>query len=174
MDFVTIDVETANNECDSICQIGIACYKDNKLVDEWVSLIDPEGEFLYYNTRIHGIKQSDVINSPKFSEVANEVYKYLDNQIVVSHTNFDKGAINNVCKKYGLRAPNCQWLDSTKVVRKTWPQFSKSGYGLDNMCEFLEFEFGHHDALEDAKACGFIMLSAIQKLNKKITDWLNN
>ena len=38
MNFVSVDVETANSDRASICQIGIAVFKDGKLVDEWVSL----------------------------------------------------------------------------------------------------------------------------------------
>lgn len=173
MDFVTIDVETANNERSSICQIGIACYKNSKLVDEWVTLLDPQGDFLYFNTKIHGIRQSDVINAPRFSAIIQKLHSYLDNRIVISHTNFDKNAINDACAENNLLPPKCQWLDSTKIVRKTWKQFSKSGYGLGSMCSLLNYEFGHHDALEDAKACGFIVLKAIEKSGISITEWLN-
>lgn len=173
MDFVTIDVETANNDRTSICQIGVACYKNSKLVDEWVTLVYPEGDFLYYNTKIHGITQADVVDAPNFSKVAHKLYSYLDNRIVLSHTSFDKNAINDSCKLNNLRIPTSQWLDSTKIVRKTWKQFSKSGYGLGSMCAFLNFNFGHHNALEDAKACGFIVLKAIEISGIGITEWLN-
>ena len=45
MNFVAVDVETANSDRASICQIGIAVFKDGKLADEWVSLINPEDHF---------------------------------------------------------------------------------------------------------------------------------
>lgn len=39
MEFVAIDVETANADMASICQIGLAKYKDGVLEKEWSSLI---------------------------------------------------------------------------------------------------------------------------------------
>ena len=42
MDFVAIDVETANADMASICQIGVAKYSEGKLIEEWSSLVDPE------------------------------------------------------------------------------------------------------------------------------------
>ena len=53
MDFVAIDVETANADMASICQIGLAKFKDGKLVEEWSSLVDPEDYFDFINVDIH-------------------------------------------------------------------------------------------------------------------------
>ena len=51
MEFVAIDVETANADMASICQIGIAKYSKGQLIDEWTSLINkvvPFFRVLYY------------------------------------------------------------------------------------------------------------------------------
>ena len=45
MEFVAIDVETANPDYSSICQIGLVCYKDGKPHEEWKSYINPEDYF---------------------------------------------------------------------------------------------------------------------------------
>jgi DNA polymerase-3 subunit epsilon len=55
MDFVAIDVETANADMASICQIGIASYSNGSLVDEWSALVEPEDFFDPINISIHGI-----------------------------------------------------------------------------------------------------------------------
>ena len=55
------------------------------------------------------------------------------------------------------------WLDSAKVARRTWLEYSKKGYNLKNICNHIGYEFKHHDALEDAKACGSIIISAMQE-----------
>ena len=36
----------------------------------------------------------------------------------------------------------------------------------------IGFEFEHHDALEDAKACGAVLLAAIEKSGMDIQGWL--
>ena len=53
MEFVAIDVETANADMASICQIGLAKYKDGVLLKEWTSLINPEDYFDFINIGIH-------------------------------------------------------------------------------------------------------------------------
>ena len=60
MQFIAIDVETANADMGSICQIGIAVFADGKVIDEWSTLIDPEDYFDGMNIYIHGIEPSMV------------------------------------------------------------------------------------------------------------------
>ena len=55
MQFIAIDVETANADMASICQVGIAKFADGQLVEVWSSLIDPEDFFDGINMAIHGI-----------------------------------------------------------------------------------------------------------------------
>ena len=45
-------------------------------------------------------------------------------------------------------------------------------YGLKPICKHFGFDFEHHHALEDAKACGEIMLKAIKETNMNVDDWL--
>ena len=45
MNFIAIDVETANADMSSICQIGIAKFRDGKLSGEWVTYLDPQTYF---------------------------------------------------------------------------------------------------------------------------------
>ena len=56
MDFVAIDVETANADVGSICQVGMAHFVDGQIVDEWSTLVDPEDYFDGMNVSIHGIE----------------------------------------------------------------------------------------------------------------------
>ena len=59
------------------------------------------------------------------------------------------------------------------MARRIWTQFSQRGYGLANLAEFLNYEFQHHDALEDAKAVGHIVLAAIQESGLDIDSLVN-
>lgn len=60
MNFVAIDVETANADMASICQIGLARYENGVLADEWKSYVDPQDYFDGINVSIHGIDESTV------------------------------------------------------------------------------------------------------------------
>ena len=53
MEFVAIDVETANADMASICQIGLVRYENGVLSKEWRSYVDPEDYFEGINVSIH-------------------------------------------------------------------------------------------------------------------------
>jgi DNA polymerase-3 subunit epsilon len=173
MNFIAIDVETANSDLSSICQIGITQFVDGKISDQWESLIDPETHFDWMNTMVHGIEDDDIRGKPTFNQVFDKIKIFLEGKITISHSSFDKSAISKVTMKYGLEQINTQWVDSAKVARRTWPQFAKSGYGLKNLSEFLSIEFKHHDALEDSMAAGTIILRAIEYSGTNLNEWIS-
>ena len=163
-DFIAIDVETANNSPGSICQIGIVLYRGGKEYREWDSLVNPGQPYNFYNVRVHGITETDTRNSPVFGDVAGELSELLQGNNVVSHTFFDRTAMTQAFSDSGNAMPGTAWYDSVKIARKAWPLIEGGSYGLKNLCRILEFEFKHHDALEDAKAAGNVVLKAADKL----------
>lgn len=173
MNFVALDLETANADISSICQIGIASFKDGSLHEEWKTYIDPEDFFDEVNVSIHGINESTVKGAPTLPDTASCIYGHIDGQITVCHTHFDRVAIQQACRKYNLRIPACIWLDSARVTRRTWEQCAYKGYGLASVCSMLGYEFTHHDALEDAKAAAHILLAAIEKTGIDVHGWLS-
>ena len=169
--FVALDVETANADMASICQIGVARFADSRLVEEWETLVDPEDFFDFVNVGIHGIDEADIIGGPTFPSVADELGRFLSGEVCVCHTHFDRVSIARAQAKYGLPEFEVAWLDSARVVRRTWENCAWSGYGLANVCEKIGYEFNHHDALEDAKACGYILLAAIESSGLDVDAW---
>ena len=172
MNFVAIDVETANADMASICQIGLVKYVGGQLVDEWSSIIDPEDYFDFINIEIHGITENDVTGCPTLPEIKNDLARFMNNEVCVCHTHFDRVSISRAFAKYGLTEFNYVWLDSARVVRRTWQEFSSSGYGLRNVCDYIGYEFKHHDALEDAKAAAEVLLAASKKEGLDIEGWI--
>ncbi len=100
MDFVAIDVETANADMASICQIGIATFEKGALSGEWKSYVDPQDHFDGMNVSIHGIDESVVAGSPTFGMLANTIQVALNGRVVVTHTAFDKVAIYQAGTKF--------------------------------------------------------------------------
>ena len=157
--FNAIDVETANADMASICQIGIAHVKDGQIHDQWETLLNPDDQFDDMNIRIHGITPEDVVNSPSMPEVRDELRRRLRNSILVSHMPFDRVAFERAMTKYNLEQLQVTWLDSAMVVKRAWPErYGSRGYGLKNVASNLGIEFKHHDALEDARAAAQIIL----------------
>ena len=92
--------------------------------------------------------------------------------VVVSHTAFDRAAIRAVFAKYGIPLPEITWLDTARVVRRTWLDPSQRGYGLANVAERLGIHFQHHNAAEDACAAGEILVRAIRESGLSLDEWL--
>jgi len=172
IDFIALDVETANPDYSSVCQIGIIAYANGLVVHQWTSLVNPQDYFYPPNVQVHGIDANMVQDSPTYPQVLPIVQSWLNRQIVVCHTPFDKIALKQVHEKYRLPLLQCQWLDTAKVTRRAWPQFSQSGYRIANVTEFLGIKFNHHDALEDARAAGEVLLHAVQETGIAVVDWL--
>lgn len=172
MDFVAIDVETANPDMASICQIGVADYRDGVLLEEWETLVDPDDYFDLMNVSIHGIDEEAVHGAPKFPEVADSLWPRLHDHIVVCHTHFDRVAIGQAVARHRLNLPSISWLDSARVARRTWKEVAWKGYGLYPLCQRLGYDFKHHNALADAKAAAHILLSAIRESGLDLQQWL--
>lgn len=170
--FVVVDVETANPNLSSICQIGIARFADGGLRQSWESLVNPQDYFDPMNISIHGIEEAQVSSAPIWPAVYPEVRQLLEGNIVVSHTPFDHTALGRACEKYALVAERYQWLDSARVVRRAWPMFARSGYGLSSVARYFSIEYKEHDALEDARCAGEILVRAISETGLNISQWL--
>jgi DNA polymerase-3 subunit epsilon len=173
MEFVAIDVETANANMASICQIGIARFANGTLTDDWMTYVDPQEHFDAINVSIHGIDESVVAGAPRFGELVNMLQSALNGRVVVTHTTFDKIAIYQAGAKCQASPPACTWLDSACVVRRAWKEFARSGYGLQNVCTHLGYQFRAHDALEDAKAAGNVVLAAMAQSGLSLDQWLS-
>ncbi len=171
MNFLAIDVETANADYSSICQIGIVEFQNSEIVSEWKSLINPQTYFDGFNISIHGITPEDVKSSPTFEMVHDYLISKLANQIVVHHMPFDRVAINRACLEDNLELIPARWLDSARITRRTWHEFSSCGYGLKKISGFLGIVFRHHDALEDAIAAGKVVMKACETTNMSLEDW---
>jgi DNA polymerase-3 subunit epsilon len=172
MDFVAIDVETANAKMSSICQIGMARYSSGVLTEEWKSYIDPEDHFDGINVSIHGIDKAKVVGAPNFKAVTGILKDYLENRVAVSHMPFDRVAISQASLKCEIIVPSCRWLDTARVARRTWKEFSHRGYGLQNVCNSIGYTYKCHDALEDAKAAANVLLTAMKLSGLDLDGWL--
>jgi DNA polymerase-3 subunit epsilon len=172
MRFIAVDLETANPRMSSICQIGIVAFEDGREVGADVRLVDPRDYFDPYNVAVHGITHADVRGAPCFSDLHGWLCEQTSGQIVACHTHFDRVALAQACGKNRLETLTCNWLDTSQVARRAWAQFAQAGYGLANVAAHLGIEFQHHDALEDARTAGLILLRAIAETGFDVEQWI--
>lgn len=171
MNFVAVDVETANSDVSSICQIGLAVVLSGKIAKVRTKLVDPEDFFDPRNIRIHGIDGTAVQGSPRFRDVYGEIAGHFRG-VVVSHTVFDRTAISRACESCGTRLRYGHWLDSVQVARRAWPEKAQRGYKLGNVAADLGISFRHHDAGEDARVAAEVVLRACATTGLDIDGWL--
>ena len=173
LDFCAIDVETANHWAGSICQIGIVRVSQGQVCASFSTLVDPEDRFSYFNERLHGIGPGTVSSAPAFDDIFAEVFDLLDGTVLVSHTFFDRRALDGAARKYGLPIVPATWLDSVAIARRAWPERrGRKGYRLASLAADLGISFRHHDALEDARAAAGVVLYACLETGLDIDDWV--
>ncbi|QEU10505.1 3'-5' exonuclease [Paracoccus yeei] len=159
--FFALDVETANNDRGSICQIGVACVRPDNSIETWMTYVDPQVDTWVF-TYLHGISARTVRGAPTFNDIMPVLRAALEGAVVYQHSGFDRSAITAACMRSSIIAPSWQWRDSVNVARSAWPELrgSGGGHGLANLKKHLRLEFDHHDAGEDARAAAEIVLLA--------------
>jgi DNA polymerase-3 subunit epsilon len=159
MNFTAIDFETANSSSASACSVGLVKVRDGVVVDKAAWFIRPpvaHSEFLYWNTRIHGIVVADAAS---WDEQLPDLVAFADGDHLVAHNaGFDMGVIRAASAATFMDIPSFSYLCSLAVARKT---YHLDSYKLPVAAMAAGFEdFAHHDALADAEACAAIMVHA--------------
>jgi DNA polymerase-3 subunit epsilon len=171
-EFTALDVETANPNLASICQIGLVSFRDGRIVERWESLVNPEDYFDPLYVWRSGIDETTVRTAPTFRAIHVALGRRINGRLIASHMPFDRLALVRDCERYGMPQFEYTWLDTARVVRRAWPQFAARGYNLVNIATECEIEFDHHNALEDARAAGEVLLRAIERTGISLSDWL--
>jgi len=146
LSFVALDVETANNNQTSICQIGYVIVNNGQIIGEKCFLVQPPGnEYEARHSCIHGIDALQTRNQPTFPEIWNRIEPDLTNRLLVIHNaSFDISVLNATLDYYGISKP-CFQVECT---------YRKTGLNLKSLAESLQIEMHkHHDALSDARTC---------------------
>lgn len=171
-DFIALDVETANSKYWSVCQIGLAYFKGDKVTGTWQSHVNPNTNFDDFKVAIHGITPGIVKAAPSLPELYRLLQPKLKGNIVVHHTHADKTSLNQIAREVGEKQFSCIWLDSSRVARRTWKAVKDSGYGLEDLSDMLDIQREKpHDALDDAITAGKIILRAIMDSDIPLEKW---
>ncbi len=163
--FAAIDFETANESPASACALGVCVYENGALLDARHWLIRPPAEvgtFRAFNTQIHGIGAADVADAPDFAAVWRDAAAMIGDRPLAAHNAaFDMGVLRALFSRYGIAEDPRSYLCTYLLARRVWPR--RPSYSLGVFARELGIVFRHHDALEDARACGGIVLAACSR-----------
>src|SRR5690606_35102036 len=96
---ISLDVETANSWRRSICQIGIVEFSEGTVVNEWVTLVNPQDYFDPLNVMIHGIDEHAVRDAPTFAQISEQLWSLTAGKLVACYGHFDYAAMTRACSK---------------------------------------------------------------------------
>lgn len=151
--YAIVDIETTGGspKTEKITEIAIYHYDGKKVINEFISLVNPEKNIPYYITALTGISNEMVANAPKFYEIAKDIVNFTEGKILVAHNaSFDYKFIKSEFKSLGydfIRENMC----TLRLSRKLLP--GHRSYSLGNLCLDLNISIkGRHRAAGDALA----------------------
>lgn len=151
--YAIIDVETTGLSAagEKITEIAIYVHDGKKIVDEYVSLVNPEKKIPYRIVQMTGITNHMVVDAPKFYEIAKQVVELTEDKIIVGHNvNFDYGFLRHEYKSLGYEYRR-KTMDTVRLSRKLIP--GRKSYGLGKLCKDLGIDnHARHRASGDALA----------------------
>ena len=153
MNYAIVDIETTGGSPKSSKITEIAIYKHDgkEVIDEFVTLIDPEMPIPPFIVNLTGINDAMVKDSPKFYEIAKDIVEFTKDCIFVAHNvGFDYGIIRHEFRSLGFdyRRPH---LCTVRASRYVIP--GHDSYSLGKLTRSLGIELiGRHRAGGDALA----------------------
>lgn len=148
-----IDIETTgvSKHKGKITEIAIYKHDGQRVIDEFVSLVNPETTIPYDITRLTGISNAMVEDAPKFYEIAQQIIEITEDATFVAHNvNFDYGFIQHEFADLGYSFQRKK-LCTVKQSRLLLP--GHRSYSLGKLCRDLGIIIdGRHRAAGDAFA----------------------
>ncbi len=121
--FTVIDVETTglSPRTARVCEVAAISFRGAERVATLAELINPGCPIPVECTRVHGITDAMVEDSPAFGTVAPRLVDMFENSVLVAHNaEFDKGFLSMEFERTGLRFPEMPVVDTLSLARKNW------------------------------------------------------
>lgn len=167
MNFVAMDFETANRYPESACSLALVLVRNNKIIDQFYTVINPQMSFDSRNIQIHGITAADVADAPTMEEVWPKIKAlYQPGMLVAAHNiRFDSNVLKQSLARYDIPEPHYLMIDTLKTSKLFEPNLEN--HKLDTVSEALNIDlWHHHNALSDSQACAEILINE----NKRFGD----
>ena len=175
MKLTGLDFETANGSRGSICAVGCAVLEDGIVTEKREWLVRPHKSLDYVTAfcyNVHKISYYDLREAPEFPEIWPVLAGMLNTAelVVIHNAPFDLGHLRAALTLYHLPAIRFPYVCSLVMSRKNFPEMRS--HSLNMMASIFDHEFQHHDALEDAVACAYILFRMnFEKKDIKLFDF---
>ena len=148
-----LDVETTGGKFneEGITEIAIYRFDGEKIVDQFISLINPEIPIQPFVQQLTGINNKMLNNAPKFFQIAKRILEITENSVLVAHnSSFDYRMLKIEFDRLGYQF-NISQLCTVKLSKKIIPNLNS--YKLGNLVKSLGIPISNrHRASGDALA----------------------
>lgn len=183
-DYTVIDLETTglSPEINEIIEVACLKFRDHKLIDSFQSLVrpplteiyEPNGDIRqgYVNSFITGLTGIDdemLKNAPTFSDIADKLFAFLENEKIVGHNvNFDINFLyDNFSANGGLIFGN-DFIDTLRLARIAIPEMMS--HRLCDLTDRFQISTEHHRALADCESTQKVLLKLKDIVSEKEID----
>ena len=151
--YAIVDIETTGGKFneEGITEIAIYKFDGLQIVDQFISLINPEREIQPFVVNLTGINSGMLKNAPKFYEVAKRIVEITTDCVLVAHNaNFDNRILTTEFRRLGFIFER-KTLCTVELSQKLIPDLPS--YKLGKLCKTLGIPLSsRHRADGDALA----------------------
>ena len=156
--FIVLDTETTGLEVEQghrIIEIGALLLEDRRKTDDHFHVyLNPERLIDEEAQKVHGISNKDLIDKPKFSDIADEFLEFINNSTLIIHNApFDLGFLNNelnlISSSYPRLEEICEVEDSLVFAREKYPGQRNSLDALAKRFDINNYDRTYHGAMLD-------------------------
>ncbi|MEW4925545.1 exonuclease domain-containing protein [Algibacter sp. 2305UL17-15] len=151
--YAVLDIETTGGKYneEGITEIAIYKFDGHEIVDQFISLVNPEREIQPFVVNLTGINSNMLRNAPKFYEVAKRIVEITDGCIIVAHNaQFDYRILGTEFKRLGFEYER-QSLCTVELSKYLIPD--QASYSLGKLVRSLGIPVtDRHRASGDAQA----------------------
>jgi DNA polymerase-3 subunit epsilon len=151
--YTIIDIETTGGKYneEGITEIAILKYDGEKVVDKFVSLVNPERRIQSYVARLTGIDNEVVLHAPKFYQLAKRIVEITEGTSIVAHNAaFDYRMLRTEFQRLGYEFER-PTLCTVALSKRLLP--GMDSYSLGKLVKQLGIPLnGRHRAEGDAQA----------------------
>lgn len=172
--FAVIDTETTGlfpGNHDRIAEIAVITLdRSGTVLDRWETLVNPERDL--GKQSIHGIRAKDILDAPRFADIAEELDWRLSGTIIVGHNlSFDARFLGSEFHRAGLALPDFYLSRGLCTMQMAHEYLPGAGRSLQDCCDSFSIELRHaHSAGDDAEATA-VLLSRYMELDPDLGDW---
>lgn len=163
--FTAVDIETTDNHVDGaeIVEIAAVRVRDGMIVDEYCSLVRPDGHISPPARAAHGISDAEVAGAPKFADIWPRFREFCGDDVLVAHNGF--GFDFPILRRLGGGDAGSSVYDTLPLARSLQPTSAKLG----DLARRFGIDAGKsHRALDDTRTLARVCL-ALHDLSVAVT-----